>query len=193
MNAAHHGALLSVIAVSAALTACSTAIPPPVQRSPAALRTPPTAPGETSFDARGPVLHGFVVDPARDRRGGERSSVSSDLHERCDVPTVYFEFDAVTPSREDKAELARVARCFRDGPLHDRKLHLIGRADLTGDPSYNMALGLRRANHVKRELVRAGVPASRILATSRGTTAFLGPFDGYTYADDRRVDIVVMQ
>jgi outer membrane protein OmpA-like peptidoglycan-associated protein len=162
-----------------------------VQQPPSPLQTPALAPGQTSFDARWPVLYGFAQDPAEDRMQKDLPNVGEELEARCEVPAVYFDFDSAEPSSDARAELARVASCYRHGPLRDRRLRLIGRADLTGDAAYNLALGMRRADSVKRVLVQAGVPAPRIQTSSRGTRALLGPFDGYTYRDDRRVDIVV--
>jgi peptidoglycan-associated lipoprotein len=190
MNAIYLRTVLCLVSAGA-LTACAAAIPPPVQQPPAELRTPPLPPGKTTFDVPWPVLEGFAVEPVKARMQSPPSSVANDLNARCEVPTVYFDFDSAEPSPDARAELARVAACYRDGPLRDRRLRLIGRADLAGDASYNLALGLRRANSVKRVLVEAGVPAPRIQTASRGTRAILGAFDGYAYHDDRRVDIVI--
>lgn len=190
MDAIRHASVFYAIPL-AALSGCAPGFPPPAQQPPAELRTPATDPVDGTFEARWPVLRGFAVDPAESRMRRERTTVAEDLRARCDVSAVYFGFDSAEPGPDARAELARVAACYRDGPLRDRRLRLIGRADLTGDASYNLSLGLRRANGVKRVLVQAGVPASRIRVVSTGTRAVLGPFAGYTYGDDRRVDIVL--
>ena len=49
-------------------------------------------------------------------------------------------------------------------------IHVIGYTDSTGAAAYNEDLSYRRAVNVKRELVLAGVPESRIRIEGRGET-----------------------
>ena len=49
-------------------------------------------------------------------------------------------------------------------------IHVIGYTDSTGAADYNEDLSYRRAENVKRELVLAGVPESRIRIEGRGET-----------------------
>jgi outer membrane protein OmpA-like peptidoglycan-associated protein len=177
------------------VSACSTAgVPPPKQQPPAELQTP-AEPGEQTFRANWPVLDGFAIDPVRDRamKNRQQLNVAKELREACKLPDLYFDFDSVEVQPEERAGLERLAACFTQGPLRDRRIKLIGRADRQGDASYNLALGMRRAEHVKRVLIENGMPPVRVLTSSRGETAVLGPFEGYTYADDRRVDVLISQ
>ena len=176
------------------LPACGTSGPlSPRQQPPPELPTP-VAPGEQTFQARWPVLEGFAIDTVKDRaaKGRVRLNVAKDLRDACELPEPYFEFDSADVEPADRADLARLAACFTTGPLRDRRLKIIGRADADGDASYNLALGMRRAEQVKQVLVTHGVAAGRVQATSRGESAVLGQFQGYTSEDDRRVDILIM-
>lgn len=191
---------IPIVAVAVAglgmmLSACGAAGPPPPrQQPPQELPTPPMAPGEETFQARWPVLEGFAIDTVRDRAAKRpvRLNVAKDLRDACSLPDLYFDFDSTKVDSAERADLARLAACFTTGPLRGRRLKLIGRADLTGDANYNLALGQRRAAQVKQVLVEHGLGPARVLTTSRGETAVLGPFQGYTNEDDRRVDIMIV-
>jgi outer membrane protein OmpA-like peptidoglycan-associated protein len=175
------------------VVACGATGPPaPKQQPPAELRMP-VEPGEQTFDARWPVLEGFEIDTVRDRAAKRpvRLNVAKDLRDACALPEPYFEFDSAEVDESARAALADLADCFTTGPLRGRGIKLVGRADLSGDASYNLALGMRRAERVKEVLVAHGMAPARIRATSRGEAAVLGIFQGYTNADDRRVDIVI--
>ena len=55
-----------------------------------------------------------------------------------------------------------------------------------------MGLGLRRANAVKNELVKAGVPAANIVVVSRGESMpLVQTADGVREPQNRRVEIVL--
>ncbi|PWJ60061.1 outer membrane protein OmpA-like peptidoglycan-associated protein [Dyadobacter jejuensis] len=50
----------------------------------------------------------------------------------------------------------------------DKKLYLTGHTDNTGSPSYNVALSKKRAESVKRILVRHGLPPAQLVVEGRG-------------------------
>jgi peptidoglycan-associated lipoprotein len=71
------------------------------------------------------------------------------------------------------------------------KVRVEGNCDERGSTEYNLALGQRRADGVKRALTVLGVPAARIEAVSYGEEKpkALG-HDDDSYAENRRSDIV---
>ena len=83
------------------------------------------------------------------------------------LPTIYFAFDKynITPNMQEKidnaAELGKKV-------ASDYKVKLEGNCDEWGSDEYNFALGLRRANAVKKALVADGIDASRISMVSYG-------------------------
>ena len=103
-------------------------------------------------------------------------------------PPPMFEFDSTSLADQDRTLLADVARCFSEGPLRNRGVELIGRADPRGEDEYNMALGESRADSVRRYLHDLGVAPQRVSATSRGEIDAMG-VDEEGWARDRRVDI----
>jgi outer membrane protein OmpA-like peptidoglycan-associated protein len=66
------------------------------------------------------------------------------------------------------------------------EISVVGFADPTGSPSYNQTLSERRADSVAEALMRAGVPAERIVTEGLGPTATL------TEPAGRRVDITLV-
>lgn len=90
------------------------------------------------------------------------------IHQPTDR-TLYFEYDAVGYS--DTAEAQYVLAKHRDYLLktHGRVL-VVGYADISGSADYNLALGRKRAERVKNELVTKGVPSELISVVSYGAT-----------------------
>jgi outer membrane protein OmpA-like peptidoglycan-associated protein len=69
---------------------------------------------------------------------------------------------------------------------------VVGHTDATGSESYNQQLSERRAEAVRAELIRDGVPAARLDAMGRGEVeprADNGTVTGR--AQNRRVEILV--
>jgi len=69
---------------------------------------------------------------------------------------------------------------------------VIGHTDRVGTDKANYALGLRRAERVRKILMQRGVPAERVVAVSRGEREPLAPTaDEVTEPRNRRVEISV--
>lgn len=78
---------------------------------------------------------------------------------------VFFEFDRARLTPEARQIVTQVANQMKTGNL---RASLVGKADLTGSDSYDIALGERRAEAVAAELIRDGVPRDRITIQSVG-------------------------
>lgn len=120
--------------------------------------------------------------------------VSADLVAQCKLrfshadraPT--FEYNDTDLVEQDRAILQQVADCLTKGPLRDKHVQLVGRADPRGTDEYNLGLGTRRAETVRSYLQRLGVPASRLTPTTRGELDAAGTNED-TWQRDRRVDL----
>lgn len=124
-----------------------------------------------------------------------RMTIAEDLSKNCGLMRTYFAFDSDKLSLQDQETLRNVAECLDRPELKDSKLSIVGRADARGKNGYNEALGLRRAESVKKLLISAGVAENRIGIASRGATGAVGtdePKDAYSYGYDRRVDVVLV-
>ncbi|HVJ89837.1 MAG TPA: OmpA family protein, partial [Labilithrix sp.] len=97
-----------------------------------------------------------------------------------------FDFDSAALAAADREVLANVAKCLTEGPLKGKNVVLIGRADVRGEPEYNMTLGGSRADAVHRYLVDLGVAKDQLRSTSRGELDATGTDDA-GWANDRRV------
>lgn len=84
-----------------------------------------------------------------------------------DLPTIYFDFDAVSIRSDQMKFLDTAVFALREQPV--TTLLLQGHADERGTTEYNMHLGERRALAVKDYLVRVGgIAAERIQIISKG-------------------------
>ena len=159
----------SVLAIAFALTACET-------------------PNNDNFDA---------YDQQKLEEGAKYENVKvsyepgsqEDLTENAgDV--VYFDFDSSTLSADAKSTLNAQAEWLKKND--DVKVIVYGHCDERGTREYNLALGDRRAESVKKYLVRSGVAANRIEAISLGKErpAVVGDNEE-SHALNRRAEVVV--
>jgi OmpA-OmpF porin, OOP family len=92
-------------------------------------------------------LEGKPAAPARPAAAGE-------------VIDVYFDFNKASLTREGRQIVQQVAAQLKTNG--GATVAVIGKTDLSGTDSYNLALSKRRADAVRAELIRDGVPANRI-------------------------------
>jgi len=83
----------------------------------------------------------------------------------ANLVNVFFEFDRARLTREAQQIVAQIANQMKSRNL---RATLVGKADLTGSDSYDLALGRRRADAVARELMRLGVSHDRVTVESVG-------------------------
>ena len=103
---------------------------------------------------------------------------------------VFFDWDRSNLSQQAQSTIAQAANTFKQTGA--ARLTATGHADRSGPENYNMALSLRRANAVKDDLVRNGVPAGAISVVGRGESQPLVPTaDGVREPQNRRVEIVI--
>ena len=101
---------------------------------------------------------------------------------------VFFEFNKSTLTPEAKKAIANAATAAKSGKV--ARLVCTGYTDRAGSDAYNMALSQRRANAVKAELAKLGIPAAQVATVGRGEANPLVPTaDGVREAQNRRVEI----
>ncbi len=87
-----------------------------------------------------------------------------------------FPFDSDTPIQDRNIDeyLDKVAREVEVDPMEE-PIVITGHTDNVGTHTYNQALGQRRAEAVKRLLVRLGVPEEHLRSRSKGETDPIAP------------------
>lgn len=120
--------------------------------------------------------------------GGEEIPFGGDAGELAD--TIYFDFDSYEVRSGDAEIVSRHSIQILDSGASVR---LEGHADERGSREYNIGLGERRAQAVRRMLMIQGVPATQISTVSFGEErpAEFGN-DEAAYAANRRVVITYM-
>ena len=103
--------------------------------------------------------------------------------------SVYFGYDQFSVPDEYESMLLAHAAYLKAHP--DVIVEVLGNCDDRGSREYNLALGARRAESVKRALVLAGADGSRISAISYGSEKPVTTGkDEESYRQNRRADIV---
>ncbi|MFT4627610.1 MAG: peptidoglycan-associated lipoprotein [Myxococcota bacterium] len=117
-----------------------------------------------------PALPAGVYNVVVSNPGGDQATLRSGLTVRSSEPpcarsTVYFGFDVSSLDGSAKGTLNGNMSCYQ-GLTGQVKIE--GHADERGTIDYNLALGQRRADAVKRHLTSGGVSASRVNTVSYG-------------------------
>jgi hypothetical protein len=103
---------------------------------------------------------------------------------------VFFDWDRSNLSQQAVQTIGQAAAAFKS--RGSARITATGHTDTSGPESYNMALSLRRANSVKNELVRQGVPADAIAVIGKGESSpLVATGDGVREPQNRRVEIVI--
>ena len=106
------------------------------------------------------------------------------------VYTVHFAADLDELTGEQRAQFERIAREIAQRP--SPQVTVVGHADTTLSHQHNDALSLRRAQRIRAELIRLGVPAESITAEGRGKREPLVPTpDNQAEPRNRRVEVEV--
>jgi peptidoglycan-associated lipoprotein len=107
------------------------------------------------------------------------------------VEAVYFGLDRAAVAATERPKLDAALKWLKDNP--DKNLVLVGHCDWRGTAEYNLGLGDRRANSVKRYLESLGGDAMRIETLSKGSTDAKQGGGDAEWAKDRRVDFVELK
>lgn len=106
------------------------------------------------------------------------------------APDIAFSRDSARVERLTAfRDIRRVIQELADDP--GRQVLLRGHSDPAGIPAYNLDLGRRRAEAVKRYLVQLGAPSDRIAVEAVGANEPLDPRPTpAAWARDRRVEVL---
>lgn len=178
MRSMNARSILTVSALIAAsvLTACSSV----------KLDNPPVVEDRTTPPAKPPVqqqpesqVNGVDLSNNVDPYAAEANGLAK---------VVYFDYDSYMVKAEFGPVLDGHTKLMNKDA--QRKLVVQGHTDERGSREYNLALGTRRAEAVRKELVLRGVADARIEATSAGMEAPADPgHDEAAWAKNRRAEL----
>ncbi|MBI3902780.1 MAG: peptidoglycan-associated lipoprotein Pal [Nitrosomonadales bacterium] len=173
--------LLISALLTSLLAACASQKPAVVENQPAPIVEPPKAvevvpapaPAVPAAPAPAPVI---AIDPL------------NDPHSILAKRSVYYPFDVSVVQDADKPIVEAHAQYLSSHTA--RKVRLEGNCDERGSDEYNLALGQRRADGVKKMLEAGGVNDSQVEAISYGEEKSRATgHDEASWAQNRRTDL----
>ena len=107
--------------------------------------------------------------------------------------SVYFDYDS-NAVKDEYRGLVQAHSRYLTADKRDAKIRIEGNCDERGSREYNLALGQRRADSIKRALTLLGVPAAQIEAVSFGSEKPRAlAHNEWAYAQNRRSDLVYVE
>ncbi len=178
--------LLTAVIVAAFLTGCTTQ---PTQQAPVEERVPGSAqagvPGAATSGVPGSGVTGAPTGPG----AGVPSSALRDPNNILSKRSVYFEYDSFTVSEQYKPLIEAHARYLVAN--RNARMTMQGNTDERGSREYNIALGQKRADAVRRMLTLLGAQDAQIETVSLGKEKPKNPgHDEAAWAENRRADMV---
>ncbi|MEA3194363.1 MAG: peptidoglycan-associated lipoprotein [Betaproteobacteria bacterium] len=150
--------VLSAAALAVLFAACSTT---PDDQKPAAVTERGAAAPAPEVSARKPAP---TVDLTA--RGRDASAALKDPNSPLSKRQIFFEYDKFEIKDEYKGTVEAHAKYLRENP--GAKMLIQGNADERGSREYNVGLGQRRSDTVKRALILLGAKDSQIESVSLG-------------------------
>ena len=176
--------LISLVATVSLLAACSST--PPMQAK-ATTTAPLAAQAPKDTAAARPAVQTQAIDPAQI----EAQRLAAQRHQLADLnaQSVLFDFDDYTVKPDYTAMLQKQATFLSSaGAGH---LTLQGNSDERGSTEYNLALGQKRADAVRKAMVLLGAPEGAIETISFGKEKPKADcHEESCWSQNRRVDFV---
>src|SRR2546422_397542 len=120
--------------------------------------------------------------------GAERPLISGELRHGEFAP-IYFDYDSAKVRPSEMSRLETVAAALKG---NSKKLVIEGHCDERGTAEYNRALGERRAQAAREELIHLGIASSRITTISYGKDRPVEPsHDDTAWSRNRRAEFVI--
>src|SRR5512135_3220142 len=179
--------ILSIVLVNL-LAACATEKPKEAVNEPAAT----SAATETAAPATGAAESAQTATAPVAETAGEAATAPAAASAEAAMPenrSVFFPFDVDAVQPNDRATVQAHGEYLSKNK--SAKVRVEGNADERGSSEYNLALGQRRANNVKKLLILSGAKASQIETISYGEEKpRCTEHNESCWSQNRRADIV---
>lgn len=176
--------VILITALLAVLAACASA--PTQEQSPAGVED--RSPGATGAQSQG-VETQPVTGVDLTAQKGTAMSPLTDSSNILSKRSIYYDFDQYDIKDQYKPMIEAHAAYLRDHP--DTKVLIQGNTDERGSREYNVALGQRRADGVKKLLLLLGAKEDQVEAVSLGEEKPKAQGTSEeAYAQNRRCDIL---
>jgi peptidoglycan-associated lipoprotein len=152
-----------------------TGLRPPAKPETVAKAVPPPRPETTAKP---------VPPPKQAAQGGQpETGPGKSFFPDTGMGAVFFGHDLARIDSEDTSMLRANVEYLKARP--GLEVVLVGFCDSVGEPEYNLLLGLRRAQAVRRRLVAQSIDASRISVRSYGSEWAFGTEPDFIWQDRR--------
>jgi peptidoglycan-associated lipoprotein len=174
------GRLMTVMLLAAVLAVAACSSKPPVQ---------PDAGAQGGANAAGAA--GAGATGAAANAGGAEEEAAGPQAGLLATRVVYFDFDSAEIKGQGVEVVAAHAKYLAANPA--TRVRLEGHTDERGSREYNIGLGERRAQSVRRALMLQGATDGQISTVSYGEERPVDPgHDEAAWAKNRRVEIVYL-
>ena len=138
----------------------------PADRACPVVEMPPAAPADVAPAKAENVAPAKTPDQALDQAPTEAATKQAKIDIKIDGYLSYFDYDSAVLSQQTLSGLLFVADYLKSNPAV--QILVEGHCDERGTRDYNIALGHKRAEAVRKQLARMGVDQQRITTKSFG-------------------------
>ena len=138
----------------------------PADRACPVVEMPPAAPADVAPAKAENVAPAKTPDQALDQAPTEAATKQAKIDIKIDGYLSYFDYDSAVLSQQTLSGLLFVADYLKSNPVV--QILIEGHCDERGTRDYNIALGHKRADAVRKQLARMGVDQQRITTKSFG-------------------------
>ena len=138
----------------------------PADRACPVVEMPPAAPADVAPAKAENVAPAKTPDQALDQAPTEAATKQAKIDIKIDGYLSYFDYDSAVLSQQTLSGLLLVADYLKSNPAV--QILIEGHCDERGTRDYNIALGHKRAEAVRKQLARMGVDPQRITTKSFG-------------------------
>ena len=138
----------------------------PADRACPVVEMPPAAPADVAPAKAENVAPAKTPDQALDQAPTEAATKQAKIDIKIDGYLSYFDYDSAVLSQQTLSGLVFVADYLKSNPAV--QILVEGHCDERGTRDYNIALGHKRAEAVRKQLARMGVDQRRITTKSFG-------------------------